>query len=201
MKQRPAFLLLRNPFSRMVRISKSTIKQATLVMLLAVLPPTLTYAQSWTISSANTSFTVKMFGVGVEGTFKGFHGKVDFDPDHLAQSSISGSVDATTLDTDNALRDRHLKEKEDFFQVARYPRVSMQSTKIEKSGSGYVGTFTLQLKSVTKSVRIPFTFQENGSTAVLAGSVRIDRTDWQFGGNTLGMSDEVKLDLKLNLRK
>ncbi len=172
-----------------------------LLLLVALAASSLSYGQSWTPTAARTAFTAKMFGVKVVGTFKGFKGNVKFDPNNLAQSSISGSVDAATVDTDNSLRDGHLREKEDFFQVAKYPRVTLKSTKIEKSGSGYVGTFDLMLRNVTKSLTIPFTFTQSGTTAVLEGTGKMDRTDWDFGGNTLGMSDDVKLDLKVNLKQ
>ncbi len=173
----------------------------TLPLLAALAFSSLTYGQSWIPTAARTTFTAKMFGVKVVGNFKGFKGNINFDPSNLAQSSISGSVDAATVDTDNSLRDGHLREKDDFFQVEKYPRVTLKSTKIEKSGSGYVGTFDLTLKNVTKSLKIPFTFQESGSTATLEGSTELDRTDWKFGGNTLGMSDDVKLNLKVNLKQ
>ena len=173
----------------------------TLFLLAAMALSSLSYGQSWTPTAARTTFTAKMFGVRVVGNFKGFKGNINFDPANLAQSSISGSVDASTVDTDNSMRDGHLREKEDFFQVEKYPKISLKSTKIEKSGSGYVGTFDLTLKNVTKSLKIPFTFTESGSTATLEGSAKLDRTDWKFGGNTLGMSDDVKLDLKVNLKK
>lgn len=172
-----------------------------LFLLAALVVSSLSYGQAWTSTAARTAFTAKMFGVKIVGTFKGFKGNINFDPNNLAQSSISGSVDATTVDTDNALRDGHLREKEDFFQAAKYPRVTLKSTKIEKSGLGYLGTFDLTLKNVTKSLKIPFTFTENGTKAVLEGSGKLDRTEWDFGGNTLGMSDEVKLDLKVDLKK
>ena len=172
-----------------------------LFLLAALALSSLSYGQSWTPTAARTAFTAKMFGVRVVGTFKGFKGDIRFNPDNLAQSSISGSVDASTVDTDNSMRDGHLREKDDFFQVEKYPRVSLKSTKIEKSGSDYVGTFDLRLKDVTRSLKIPFTFKESGSTATLEGSAKLDRTDWNFGGNTLGMSDDVTLDLKVNLKK
>lgn len=170
-------------------------------LLAALALMSFSYGQSWTSTAARTSFTAKMFGVRVVGNFKGFQGNINFNPNNLAQSSISGTVDAATVDTDNSLRDGHLREKEDFFQVEKYPKITLKSIKIEKSGSGYVGTFDFTLKNVTKSLKIPFTFQENGSTATLAGSTKLDRTDWKFGGNTLGMSDDVKLDLKINLKQ
>ena len=159
------------------------------------------FAQSWTPTAARTAFTAKMFGVKVAGTFTGFKGNITFDPAKLGQSHISGSVEAATVDTGNSLRDGHLREKEDFFQASKYPRISLKSTKIEKTGSGYLGTFDFTLKNATRTLKIPFTFQSSGSKALLEGSVKLDRTDWNFGGNTLGMSDDVKLDLKVTLKQ
>jgi len=172
-----------------------------LLLLAALSLSSFSYGQTWTPTSASTSFSVKMFGVKVTGNFKGFRGNIIFDPKNPAMSSISGSVEAASVDTDNSLRDGHLREKEDFFQAGKYPRITLKSTRIEKSGAGYVGIFDLTLKNVTKSLKIPFTFQESGSTAMLEGSAKLDRTEWKFGGNTLGMSDEVTLNLKVNLKQ
>ena len=75
----------------------------------------------------------------------------------------------------------------------------MKSTKIEKAAAGYTGTFDLTIKTITKSVVIPFTFTKTGANALMKGAVEINRKDWKFGGSTLGMSDKVKLVFELNL--
>ncbi|GGM90546.1 polyisoprenoid-binding protein [Dyadobacter beijingensis] len=170
-----------------------------LLLTACIVAPILLKAQTWTVQTANTSFRTSMFGADVDGTFKGFKGTVIFDPLHPETARISGSVEAATLSTSNRLRDRHLKEKDQFFEVAKYPRIAMKSTKIEKTVTGYTGTFDLTLKTVTKSVFIPFTFTKTGANAVMKAAVEINRKDWKFGGNTLGMSNKVKLDFELNL--
>ncbi|MEO6687418.1 MAG: YceI family protein [Dyadobacter sp.] len=170
-----------------------------LLLTVCILASNMVKAQTWNVQSANISFQASMFGANVDGTFKGFKGTVVFDPLHPESAIISGSVDAASLFTDNNLRDRHLKEKDQFFEVAKYPRVSMKSTHIEKTASGYVGTFDLTLKTVTKNISIPFTFLKTGSNANMKGVSEINRKDWKFGGNTLGMSDKVKLNFELNL--
>jgi polyisoprenoid-binding protein YceI len=170
-----------------------------LLLVVCILASNMINAQYWNVQSTNISFQASMFGADVDGTFKGFKGTVIFDPLHPESAGISGSVDAATLFTDNNLRDRHLKEKDQFFEVGKYPRISMKSTRIEKTASGYVGTFDLTLKTVTKSVSIPFRFLKNGANASMKGAAEINRKDWKFGGNTLGMSDKVKLNIELNL--
>jgi polyisoprenoid-binding protein YceI len=74
------------------------------------------YSQVWHPVSSNITFKIKMLGAEVIGKLSGFQGAIHFDPEHLAQSSIYGSVEANTIDTDNSLRNRHLKEKKAFLK-------------------------------------------------------------------------------------
>ena len=156
------------------------------------------FAQNWRPTTAGVSFKMKMLGTSVTGNFKGFVGTLKFDPNDLVNSSLVGTVDATTIDTDNSLRNRHLKEKEDFFNVAKYPKLKMKTTKIEKEGSSYVGYFDLTIKEITKSVRIPFIFKQEGDKATFQGSTIINRRDWAVGRGTFGMGDNVTFTITVN---
>jgi polyisoprenoid-binding protein YceI len=156
-------------------------------------------AQSWKPAAATINFKTKMFGMGVNGSFKGLTGTVVFDANNLPTASINASVDAKTVDTDNSLRNKHLREKEEFFNVSKYPTISMKSTKIEKTATGFVGYFDLTMKAITKNVKVPFSFIQTGSTGQFKGGVTINRNDWKVGGSTMGMSDDVVLTLQLNV--
>lgn len=155
-------------------------------------------AQNWKTTTANVSFKLKMLGSTVEGKFKGFSGTLKFDPHNLENSNLNASVDANTLDTDNSLRDKHLKEKEGFFNVAKYPLLKMKTTKIEKEGNNFLGYFDLTMKETTKSVKIPFTFKQEGNSGIFQGSAVINRRDWSVGGGTWGMSDNVTFTITIN---
>lgn len=159
------------------------------------------FSQTWKPVTTSFSFTTKMLGIKVEGKFKGFQGNIIFNPAELETASISGTVEANTIDTDNNLRNTHLKEKEEFFQVAKFPKIKMASTKIEKSGNGYVGTFNLTIKTITKSLKIPFTADISNEKLVLKGTTTLNRKDWKIGGNTMGMSSDVTLNLTINASK
>jgi polyisoprenoid-binding protein YceI len=156
------------------------------------------FAQNWKPVTAGVNFKLKMLGGTVNGNLKGFSGILKFDPNDLANSSLIGTVDASTIDTDNSLRNRHLKEKEDFFNVAKYPKLKMKTTKIEKDGSNYVGYFDLTMKETTKNVKIPFIFKQDGDKATFQGSTVIDRRDWKVGGGTFGMGDNVTFTITVN---
>jgi polyisoprenoid-binding protein YceI len=169
-----------------------------LIVLLFVNITNTIFAQNWKPTTAGVSFKLKMLGTTVEGKFKGFSGALKFDPTDLANSSLIASVDATTLDTDNNLRNKHLKEKSEFFNVAKYPTLRMKSTKIEKEGNNYVGYFDLTIKETTKSVKVPFTFKQDANNGTFQGSAVINRRDWSVGGGTWGMSDNVTFSIIVN---
>ena len=168
------------------------------IIFLFVSLSTATFAQNWKPVTAGVSFKLKMLGSTVEGKFKGFSGTLKFDPNNLVASSLNASVDATTIDTDNNLRNKHLKEKEDYFNVAKYPTLKMKTTKIEKDGNNFMGYFDLTIKETTKSVKIPFTFKQEGNNATFQGSAVINRRDWSVGGGTWGMSDNVTFTIAVN---
>src|SRR5688572_2419486 len=110
----------------------------------------------WTPTSAAVTFKIKNAGLNVDGHFTGLIGTVLFDPEHLAQSSIEASVDAATISTGIELRNNHLK-KEEYLNVAKYPKITMKSISFEKQADGsYKGRFHLTLKGVTKEVVVPF---------------------------------------------
>ncbi len=153
-----------------------------------------TVAQVWKPTSASVTFRAKMFGTAVEGRFKGFIGQLQFDP-ATGTGSLTATVDANTVDTDNALRNRHLRERESFFNAEKFPVIRMKSTRLEKTATGYAGTFDLTVKSTTRPVRVPFTFTTKGPKGTFVGTFSINRKDFDFGGNTLGMSETVTIAL------
>ena len=74
----------------------------------------------------------------------------------------------------------------------------MKTTKIEKEGSGYVGYFDLTIKEITKNIKIPFIFKQEGDKATFQGSTTINRRDWAVGGGTFGMGDNVIFTITVN---
>ncbi|MEA5404710.1 YceI family protein [Arcicella sp. DC2W] len=169
-----------------------------LICLLFVNIITNSFAQQWRPVTAGITFKIKMLGATVDGKFKGFMGVIKFDAKDLNNASLVASVDVNTLDTENNLRNRHLKEKEDFFNVAKYPIIKMKSTKIEKVGDTYLGYFDLTMKETTKNIKVPFTFKQDGNNATFLGSTTINRRDWAVGGGTLGLSNDVTFTILVN---
>jgi polyisoprenoid-binding protein YceI len=146
-------------------------------------------------------FSVNNFGFAVGGTFTGLRGSVVFDPQHAADGSFDVTMDASTVNTDNTLRDNHLKN-DGYFDVANYPRIQLVSTGLtagDKAGV-YVFTGRLTMKGKTKAVTFPFTVVPVEGGFTFKGSFAINRKDFGIGG-TSTISNEVRVELNVAVVK
>lgn len=151
---------------------------------------------------SSVKFSIKNFGLTVNGSFKGLKGKVTFNPADLSASFISTSVDAATINTGNGTRDGHLK-KQDYFDVIKYPRISFISTKIVSStvAGMYEIEGNITIKGVTKKIAFPFTAVSKGAGYLLEGTFKIDRRDFGVGGKSMVLSDKLTVSLAVLARK
>ncbi|HVW14328.1 MAG TPA: YceI family protein [Mucilaginibacter sp.] len=154
-----------------------------------------------TVTKSSVLFHIKNLGITIDGTLAGFKGDIKFDPANLPASSIQASVDVNTIDTDNGMRNDHLKS-DSYFDAEKYPTITMKSTAFRhRSGNNYVGTFDLTIKNVTRSVNVPFSYVETGADGVFKGNFQIERTDYGVGGKSLVMSNDVKVELRVTTAK
>jgi polyisoprenoid-binding protein YceI len=153
--------------------------------------------KSQTVTKSSVIFHIKNLGITVDGTLAGFKGDIKFDPANLAESAIDASVETNTIDTDNGTRNDHLKS-DSYFDAAKYPTISMKSVSFKhNSGSNYTGKFSLTVKNVTRTIDVPFTYVESGTTATFKGNFQIERTDYGVGDKSMVMSNDVKVDLDI----
>src|SRR4051812_20761622 len=109
-------------------------------------------------NKSSVLFKVKTFGINVNGTFNVFDGNILFDPDHLNDSKFDVNIDANSINTDNSLRDDHLRE-DPFFDVKKFPGIHFVSTRIVPSTKkGILLVYgKLSMKDQTKEILFPFT--------------------------------------------
>lgn len=144
---------------------------------------------------SKVEFTIKNFGINTKGSFTGLKGDIVFDEKNVAASSFNVSVDATTIDTDNNMRDGHLK-KDDYFDVDKYPTLQFTSSSFKKTDdNSYSVTGNLTIKATTKPVTIPFSATLSNGKLELKGSVKIQRKDYKVGGSSAVLSDDVTINL------
>lgn len=158
---------------------------------------------NWKIDSekAMVKFTLQAHGSDVVGNFKGAKGSAKFDEADLSHSSVTCTVDVSTINTGIEGRDKHLQAGE-FFDAAANPQLSFNSTKITKTSDGYLLTGNLTAKGVTKEVSAPFVFAptpEGGAS--FKGSFTIKRSDYKIGKEGNEPSDEVKISFDIPVTK
>jgi polyisoprenoid-binding protein YceI len=124
--------------------------------------PVLAEPVAWEIDMAHTrvGFSVAHLVVSeVEGNFKTFSGSALLEEKDLTKSVLELSIDAASLDTGSADRDKHLKSA-DFFDVQNHPKITFKSTKITKAGKGYKIKGDITIRGVTKPVTLDATLSE-----------------------------------------
>lgn len=157
------------------------------------------YAQA-DLTRSKISFEIKNMGIRTGGTIDKVQANVQFDPAQLGSSKIEAVAEAASINTDNTMRDNHLKN-EDYFDVAKYPKISMESTSFKKKGSGFVGIFNLTIKDKTKPVEMPFTYTSLNSGHLFKGSFKINRRDFGVGGSSMTMGDDVTINIEAETAK
>jgi len=173
-------------------------------LLLSVAVSTLTnfvFAQpklTPTDAGSKVHFVIKNFGISVGGDFTGLKGFIEFEAANVTAAVINVTADAATVNTDNNKRDEHLK-KDDYFDVAKYPTIHIVSSKIEKGSSinAYLFSGNLTIKGVTKPLKFPFTATKSGTGYLFAGNFDISRRDFNVGGGTFPLSENVKVSLSI----
>lgn len=142
------------------------------------------------INAAGSSlkFTISGPFGEVAGSIGGIKGDVVFKSTDLENANVSVSAQVSTLKTGIDMRDQHLK-KPDFFDLAKYPTISFQSTKFLKTAVGLavMGNFTL--KGVTKNINMPFTVSSVSGKQVFTGTFKVNRQDYGLTDKTPGVGN------------
>ncbi len=160
-------------------------------------------AQAFTPSDADSklSFVIKNMGIGVDGIIKGLKGKIIFNPKNLKSSLFDVTVDVSTINTDNKKRDAHLM-KDDFFDAAKYPTIHIKTTSIQpKSANTYFAKALLTMHGVTKPIQFDFVALPANSGYRFNTQFTLNRRDYGVGGNSMTLSDDVKVSLDVVSQK
>jgi polyisoprenoid-binding protein YceI len=109
----------------------STMMIRGLAALLIFACPLVAQAATLEVDPAHTGvgFKVRHLFTNVNGRFDRFEGTIAFDPDAPEKTTIEGTIDAASIDTDNEKRDAHLRAA-DFFDVEKHPKITFESTKV-----------------------------------------------------------------------
>ncbi len=130
-------------------------------------------ADTYVVDRIHTTvgFTVRHLVINkVRGKFNEFNGTIVYDEQDVTKSSLQGTINAASIDTDHDKRDKHLRSP-DFFDAAGYPEITFKSRRVEKDDDGLLLVGDLTMLGTTKEVRIPF--EITGKIKDPSGNIRI----------------------------
>ncbi len=145
---------------------------------------------AWNMQSeaSTLTFTANYDGGGFSGRFDEFDVALLLDPDDLGSASLTVTIDATSINTDNEERDETLATDE-WFSFSEHPEAIYQATGFELlSTGGWAATGSLTLKGITQPVRIDFGWEQQAGgdlsvtgRARMTGDAEVDRSDFAIG--------------------
>ena len=157
---------------------------------------------------SSVSFTLKhMMLATVYGRFREFDGTLETGS---GAPRATGVVKAASVDTNEAVRDEHLRSSPDFFDVVRYPEISFDSTRIDHPDDGrlhIVGALTMRgiTREIELDAHVGATTHEPGGVERIEFALRgeLNRKDFgltwnqalEAGGALLGNKVKIALDI------
>ncbi len=145
---------------------------------------------------SSIKFVIKNFGINTTGSFEGLTGTIQYAVENPVSSEFDVSVKAGSIDTDIKGRDNHLK-KDEYFDVEKFPLIHFKSTKITLTNSPeHLYMFgVITIKGISKEIKFPFTVKPTEGGYLFHGSFTLNRRDFNLGGKSISLSDEVNVDL------
>jgi len=180
--------------------------------LLLAPSPALAAPETYNLDPEHTTvgFKVQHFFSKVPGRFNKAEGTIVLDQSDLSKSTVNVSIDASSVDTNEPARDKHLRS-DAFFDVAKHPKITFQSTKVRQVGPNKLqvdGNLTIRgtTKPVTLEVDVlgfgPDAW--GGYRAGFEARTKINRLDYgvswndviEGGGYILGNDVEITLNVE-----
>jgi polyisoprenoid-binding protein YceI len=171
---------------------------------------------TWNIDPVHTdvSFTVRHMMVSkVRGRFETFAGQFVTAEDPT-QSSVTATVDLTSINTNNVDRDNHIRSA-DFFEVESHPQMTFRSTAVRAHGHDWLLDGALTLHGITRPITFElevngFAKDPMGGTRVgFSASSEINRKDFDIntnipmdgGGVVIGEKVQIHLEVEAVLEQ
>ena len=140
-------------------------------------------ADTWTVRPAASTlgFHTSWSQGPVDGHFGKWNARILFGPDALDTSSVAVTIDMATVKTGVPDTEGALPEA-DWFAVAAHPIAIFSATKFRHlAGNHYEALGKLELRGVSRPLKLPFTLTIAGDVATMTGTATIDRTMFGVG--------------------
>lgn len=150
-----------------------------------------------------TVFTWNHFGFSTpSANFSDIQGTINVDNAKPANSSVNVTIPLSSLNTNVKALDEHLKTA-DFFDAAKYPNITFQSTKVQAIGKNkYKITGNLTVKDVTKPVVLDAVLNKQGvhpmtktETVGFNATTSFNRSAFGVGAYVPNVGDKITVSI------
>ena len=161
-------------------------------------------AQTVVPAQSEIGFVSKQMGVPVEGKFKKWTAQIAFDPKKPEAGKVSFTIDTGSASFGAPETDAEVP-KAPWFNVAKFPQASFQSSSIKASGPGKFDVAgKLTIKGNVHDMVVPVTLAAAaGGNGTASGAFTIKRLDFKIGEgewtDTSMVANEVQVKFKLAL--
>ena len=170
----------------------------------------MTWQIDYSHSSINFSARHMMISK-VRGRFETWEGSVNLNLDNPTETAVSITVNLSSVNTRDQQRDGHLVSP-DFFNVAEYPTMTFQSTRVEQIDADtakLIGDLTI--RGITREVVLDVEYAGEAkspwgtTSAGFSASGSLNRKDWglnlnqalETGGVLVGEKINIEIELEL----
>jgi polyisoprenoid-binding protein YceI len=188
---------------------------SVVVMLALGSQPVAFAADNYALDTAHTSVIFGLSHMGFSYTYGRFNkvdGKYTLDEANPAASTFELTIDASSIDTNDAKRDGHLKSA-DFLNAGEFPLITFKSTgvKVQDSSAGPAGTDAgqmmyevtgdLTMHGVTRPVTLPLKLLKVGEgmdgkkRSGFLCETRLMRSEFGMTNMIPGVGDDVAITI------
>lgn len=160
-------------------------------------------AQQVVPAQSEIAFTSRQMGVPVDGRFRTFAAQVAFDPKKPEAGKVAFTIDLASISM-GAPESEAEVVKAPWFDTARFPQATFQSSAIKAVGPGrYEVAGKLGIKGAQRDVVVPVALAQAGGTTTATGAFVIRRLDFRIGdgdwADTSMVANDVQVRFKLAL--
>jgi polyisoprenoid-binding protein YceI len=146
---------------------------------------------------SSLNFVFRQMGVPVDGHFKSFSAKINFDPAKLAAAQAEIDLDLASIDAGSAEANDEVVGKT-WFNAKAYPRARFVATGVKAlGGNRYEASGKLTIKGQTRAVAATFSFAPQGTQAVFDGNFVLKRADFAIGEGVWADFDAVANEIRI----
>jgi polyisoprenoid-binding protein YceI len=154
-------------------------------------------------AQSEISFVTKQMGVPLDGRFKKFDAQISFDTAKPDAAKIAFTIDSGSATLGAPESDAELP-KASWFNVAKFPQATFQSSSVKSLGGGkYQVSGKLTIKGNVKDVDVPVALTQSGAVTTAIGQFTLKRLTYKIGegewADTSMVADDVIVKFKLGL--